>query len=74
MNRRWRDYVDGIDERSVYEDEELFVPIARKDRDVRRQKRPRAVVSTRDVVHRDRIEDDNQRQRIARVKAWGVPY
>ena len=74
MNRRWRDYVDGIDELSVYEDEELFVPFARKDGDVKRQKRPRALASTRDVVRRDRIDDETQRQRIARVKAWGVPY
>lgn len=74
MNRWWRDYDDGFDEISLHEGEEISLPFISKGRDIRRWQRPRFVASTKDIVWRDKLDDESRRQKIARVKAWGVPY
>lgn len=74
MKRWWRDYDDGFDELALHEDEDIVLPFIRKGRDVGRRKRLRAAAPKREIIHRDKIDDETQRQRIARVKAWGLPY
>ncbi len=72
MKRRWHDYDDGFDETALHEEEEFEFPaIGRRPANKGRPKL-RAVSSK--MMRRDKFEDETQLQRIARVKAWGLPY
>lgn len=69
-NRRWHDYDDGFDEVALHDDEELEFRSLRRRPKLRIASRQRE----RERERVERFEDSNHRQRIARVKAWGVPY
>jgi hypothetical protein len=74
MKYRFRDYDDGFDEGSLNEDEEFFFSEVVKRQLARHRNRARGEAQVKDRSRHSRTEDDNQHQRIARVRAWGIPY
>jgi len=72
MKRRWRDYDDGFDEADLHDAEDFELADAK--RRPANQGRPKLRAVSSKMMRRDKLEDETQLQRIARVKAWGLPY
>lgn len=65
---RRHDYDDGFDEVALHEEENLDFAA------IRIKRRPRIHAAARKSHRTNEHDDVRHRQRIARVKAWGVPY
>lgn len=72
MRRRWYDYDDGFDEVALHEDEDFEFPAIERRPAIKVRPKLRAV--PRKTRRPGRYEDNEHHKRIARVKAWGVPY